>query len=78
MLLRVKTYLAKVAGVILSVSGGMPVGKEGPMIHAGSVIAAGVSQGDSTTFWWLPRLDWFDSFRNDAVKRDFGKEHQAY
>ena len=29
--------------------GGMPVGREGPMIHAAAIMAAGVSQGMSTT-----------------------------
>ena len=86
---RIKTLICKVVGVILSVAGGLAIGKvrtgmyrtctcscmyklvrvdrsfrkhfsfvtlllqEGPMIHAGSVIAAGVSQGRSTSF----RLD---------------------
>ena len=34
-LLRIETLSCKVMGVILSVVGGMPVGKEGPMIHSG-------------------------------------------
>lgn len=75
-----QTLVIKVSGVILSVVGGLAVGKvtepeehclglspstlcplraclmqlscalqEGPMIHSGSVIAAGVSQGRSTS-----------------------------
>lgn len=56
-------------GVILSVVGGLAGGKEGPMIHAGAVIAAGISQGKSTTF----RRDFgiFKYFRDDHEKRDF-------
>jgi H+/Cl- antiporter ClcA len=42
-----QAIIAKIFGVIGSVGGGLPVGKEGPMIHAGAVIAGGVSQGRS-------------------------------
>lgn len=56
-------------GVIAAVVGGLAGGKEGPMIHAGAVIAAGISQGKSTTF----RKDFgiFRYFRDDHEKRDF-------
>lgn len=66
---RVKTFLAKGIGVIMSVVGGLAVGKEGPMIHCGAVIAAGISQGKSTTF--NKDLKIFESFREDREKRDF-------
>ncbi|KAI1295357.1 H(+)/Cl(-) exchange transporter 7 [Halotydeus destructor] len=67
--IRIKTFLVKAFGVICSVVGGLAVGKEGPMIHCGAVIAAGISQGKSTTF----RKDFgvFESFREDKEKRDF-------
>lgn len=66
---RFKTLLVKVFGVVTSVVGGLAGGKEGPMIHAGAVVAAGVSQGKSTTF----RRDFgvFKYFRDDHEKRDF-------
>lgn len=66
---RVKTLVVKVIGVITSLVGGLAGGKEGPMIHAGAVIAAGISQGKSTTF----RKDFgiFRYFRDDHEKRDF-------
>ncbi|XP_065899920.1 H(+)/Cl(-) exchange transporter 7-like [Dysidea avara] len=70
---RAKTLIAKTVGVLFSVSGGLSVGKEGPMIHAGSVVAAGISQGRSTTFkrdckHYAPV---FEEFRTDTEKRDF-------
>uniref|UniRef100_A0A674NZ99 Chloride channel 7 n=1 Tax=Takifugu rubripes TaxID=31033 RepID=A0A674NZ99_TAKRU len=66
---RLKTLLVKVCGVICSVVGGLAVGKEGPMIHSGAVVAAGVSQGRSTS---LKRdFKMFEYFRRDTEKRDF-------
>lgn len=66
---RMKTLICKVVGVIFSVVGGLAVGKEGPMIHAGAVVAAGVSQGRSTSLYKDFRL--FQYFREDHEKRDF-------
>ncbi|KAH9056090.1 hypothetical protein Ae201684P_021828 [Aphanomyces euteiches] len=39
----VETLVAKIAGVILSISGGLPVGMEGPMIHCGAIVASCLS-----------------------------------
>lgn len=39
-----KTLVCKVVGIVFSCASGLPFGKEGPMVHAGSVIAAAVSQ----------------------------------
>ena len=44
---RIKTLICKVVGVTFSVAAGLPVGKEGPMVHSGGVVAAAVSQGRS-------------------------------
>ncbi len=49
---RIKTLICKVVGVTFSVSAGLPVGKEGPMVHSGGVVAAAVSQGRSR-FWGM-------------------------
>lgn len=68
-IVRFKTLVVKVVGVVTSVIGGLAGGKEGPMIHAGSVIAAGISQGKSTTFRRDFRI--FRYFRDDHEKRDF-------
>lgn len=63
-----KTLLVKVTGVIAMVSATMPVGKEGPMIHSGAIIGAGLPQGRSTRLGW----DWKTLiFRSDRAKRDF-------
>lgn len=43
--------------------------QEGPMIHSGAVIAAGVSQGKTTSF--QRDFGFFEYFREDHEKRDF-------
>ncbi|KAJ1097590.1 hypothetical protein NDU88_002708 [Pleurodeles waltl] len=66
---RLKTLVVKVCGVIFSVVGGLAVGKEGPMIHSGAVVAAGISQGRSTSLKRDFKI--FEYFRRDTEKRDF-------
>ncbi|CAH2106555.1 unnamed protein product [Euphydryas editha] len=66
---RIKTLFVKAVGVITAVVGGLAGGKEGPMIHSGAVVAAGISQGKSTTF--NKDLKIFQYFREDHEKRDF-------
>ena len=68
---RIKTLICKILGIIFSCSSGLPLGKEGPMIHAGAVVAAGVSQGKSNTLGFDTAFSKFQDFRNDAEKRDF-------
>ncbi|CAF1294693.1 unnamed protein product [Adineta ricciae] len=67
--LRLKTLIAKVFGVIFAVSGGLAVGKEGPMIHSGAIVAGGISQGKSSSL--KVDLHIFKYFRTDKHKRDF-------
>merc|ERR1719219_171493 len=68
-LMRFRTLLGKVVGVIFSVAGGLAVGKEGPMIHSGAVVAAGLSQGKATS---LPITTKYNkAYRTDQEKRDF-------
>lgn len=47
---RIRVLFAKVLGMCLSVASGLPLGKEGPMIHSGSIIGAAVSQGKRAVF----------------------------
>lgn len=68
-IVRIKTLAVKTIGVITTVVGGLAGGKEGPMIHAGAVVAAGISQGKSTTFG--KDLHILKYFREDHEKRDF-------
>uniref|UniRef100_A0A915P1V5 Chloride channel protein n=1 Tax=Meloidogyne floridensis TaxID=298350 RepID=A0A915P1V5_9BILA len=66
---RLRTLIAKVIGVSCSVGGGLAAGKEGPMIHSGAVVAAGISQGRCISIPFDSGL--FKYFRNDHEKRDF-------
>jgi chloride channel 7 len=50
-----KTLICKVVGVVCSVCAGLPVGKEGPMVHSGAVTASVISSGKT---------------RNDRERRD--------
>lgn len=68
-IVRIKTLICKVVGVTFSVAAGLPVGKEGPMVHSGSVVAASISQG-RTKFWGVDTsFSKFADFRNDREKR---------
>ncbi|EFP05896.1 CRE-CLH-6 protein [Caenorhabditis remanei] len=66
---RLKTLVSKAIGVACSVGGGLCAGKEGPMIHSGAAVGAGISQGKSYSLG----IDFglFREFRNDRERRDF-------
>uniref|UniRef100_A0A1I7XUU8 PH domain-containing protein n=1 Tax=Heterorhabditis bacteriophora TaxID=37862 RepID=A0A1I7XUU8_HETBA len=66
---KLKTLFAKAVGVACSVAGGLSAGKEGPMIHSGAVVGAGISQGRCRSIPFDTGL--FKGFRNDREKRDF-------
>uniref|UniRef100_A0A8C4YXF0 Chloride channel protein n=1 Tax=Gadus morhua TaxID=8049 RepID=A0A8C4YXF0_GADMO len=68
-IVRLRTFLCKAVGVLFTVAGGMFVGKEGPMIHSGAIVGAGLPQFQSITFKKI-HFD-FPYFRSDRDKRDF-------
>ena len=45
----IRTLFVKFTSCVLAVASGLPVGPEGPMIHLGAILGAGISQGESTT-----------------------------
>ena len=65
----IRTLLVKFASCVLAVASGLPVGPEGPMIHLGAILGAGISQGESTTLGFAFPI--FPSLRNSKDKRDF-------
>lgn len=70
-ILRIKTMLCKVFGVIMSVSSGMPCGYEGPMVAIGSAIGSAVSQGKSFVCGCDTRGLVLSALRNNKERRDF-------
>ncbi|KAL3859959.1 hypothetical protein ACJMK2_010137, partial [Sinanodonta woodiana] len=68
--LTLEAFIAKVGGVILAIVGGLAIGKEGPMAHAGGIIGAGLGKG-RLRLCRNKQLSLYDSFRNDHEIRDF-------
>ena len=69
-LLSLRTVAAKILGVVCSVLGGLPVGKEGPMIHSGAGMGSFCSQGVFNALCNY-KFKCFQQNRNDRAKRDF-------
>ena len=65
----IKTLAVKFLSCAMAVGSGMPVGPEGPMIHIGALIGAGISQFESKTFG--VSLPIFQRFRNSQDRRNF-------
>lgn len=65
----IKTMFVKFISCTLAVGGGMPVGPEGPMIHLGALVGAGLSQLRSETL--KIDLPLFNRFRNTEDRRNF-------
>eukprot|EP01060_Flectonema_neradi_P013416 TRINITY_DN2017_c0_g1_i1.p1 TRINITY_DN2017_c0_g1~~TRINITY_DN2017_c0_g1_i1.p1 ORF type:complete len:551 (+),score=45.31 TRINITY_DN2017_c0_g1_i1:245-1897(+) len=70
-----KTLLVKFTSCILAVGSGLPVGPEGPIIHIGALLGAGLPTGRSRTLGLAcenTRLNyWFQKFREPKEHRDF-------
>ncbi|KAL8619446.1 hypothetical protein ACOMHN_011797 [Nucella lapillus] len=64
-----KTMAAKFLSCVAAIGCGMPVGPEGPMIHLGGLVGAGVSQARSETLQF--KLPFFERFRNSEDRRNF-------
>eukprot|EP01062_Namystynia_karyoxenos_P054592 TRINITY_DN4502_c0_g1_i1.p1 TRINITY_DN4502_c0_g1~~TRINITY_DN4502_c0_g1_i1.p1 ORF type:complete len:1369 (+),score=417.25 TRINITY_DN4502_c0_g1_i1:90-4109(+) len=69
--LRLQSLVAKSLGVLFSVAAGLPCGKEGPMIHSGAIVAAGISQGQTRQLGFSILEGPYQDLRNDYEKRDF-------
>jgi chloride channel 7 len=68
---RVRTLILKSVGMVFSVASGLPIGKEGPMIHAGAIVGAAMSQGRGMLFGIDTSWTKYQDLRNDCAKRDF-------
>ncbi|KAH9578599.1 CBS domain [Trypanosoma melophagium] len=66
----IRNLIIKTLSCILAVSSGLPVGAEGPMIHIGSLIGAGIPTGRSRTLR-CSASSLLSSFRNPRDMRDF-------
>lgn len=69
--LSVHSLLVKAVGVAFSIASGLICGKQGPMIHAGAIIGAALSQAASSTFGYRLHARFFRFLRTEAWKRDF-------
>ncbi|KAK7492242.1 hypothetical protein BaRGS_00016539 [Batillaria attramentaria] len=65
----IQTMVAKFFSCVAAIGSGMPVGPEGPMIHLGALVGAGVSQFRSETLNF--KLPFFERFRNSEDRRNF-------
>ncbi|XP_048253453.1 chloride channel protein C-like [Haliotis rufescens] len=64
-----RTMIVKFLSCVAAIGCGMPVGPEGPMIHLGGLVGAGLSQARSETFKF--NAPFFKRFRNSEDRRNF-------
>ena len=70
-ILRTSTLLSKSLGICCSLVAGLPVGKEGPLIHCGAIVGGAISAGKSKIFGFDTPFLRLTDFRNHKEKRDF-------
>ncbi|KAK3730317.1 hypothetical protein QZH41_015364, partial [Actinostola sp. cb2023] len=79
---RLKTLVCKAVGVLFSVAGGLFVGKEGPMIHSGAIIGAGVPQFQSLAFrkinFNFPYFRTDRGFQNSSYKNIYFRDKRDF
>ena len=70
-LLRYAVLMPKVLGMCLACSSGLPLGKEGPMVHVGAIVGAALSQGKSALYGTDVSWTKYQDLRSDVSKRDY-------
>jgi chloride channel 7 len=67
----IRLLFAKIIGICFAIAAGLPIGKKGPLIQIGSIVAAVISQGKNKVFGFDVSMTKIQEFRNDQTKRDF-------
>ena len=68
--LNIRTFFCKIFGLVFAVSSGLPVGKEGPMIHSGSILAAAIASGRMPSIFGGKSLSFHTQLQHDHERRD--------
>lgn len=68
---RFQIVIFKIIGMCFICAAGLPLGKEGPMIHCGAVFGAALSQGKTFLFGLNTTWTKLQDLRNDRGKRDY-------
>ncbi len=68
---RFQIVIFKIIGMCFICAAGLPLGKEGPMIHCGAVFGAALSQGKTFAFGLNTTWTKLQDLRNDRGKRDY-------
>ena len=76
-IMRMRTLVVKVFGSFCSVSSGLAIGPEGPLVHTGAIVGSGATRGHKIWRWRggreIFRCNFAISqqFHNDTDRRDF-------